>query len=139
MWSREKILELSYDHPLLLFDGDCILCNTTVRKIVQVDREEVFRFLAIQEFAQFLAEAKDIDSVLLVKHGAIYSESDAVIEAAELLPYPYRLIYYLRWVPEAIRDYFYRLIAKYRYRIFGKEDQCYLHNKPVQDRLITLN
>lgn len=139
MWSREKILDLSYDHPLLLFDGDCILCNTTVRKIVQVDREEVFRFLAIQEFAQFLAEAKDIDSVLLVKHGAIYSESDAVIEAAELLPYPYRLIYHLRWVPEVIRDYFYRLIAKYRYRIFGKEDQCYLHNKPVQDRLITLN
>ena len=123
MWSREKILDLSYDHPLLLFDGDCILCNTTVRKIVQVDREEVFRFLAIQEFAQFLAEAKDIDSVLLVKHGAIYSESDAVIEAAELLPYPYRLIYPLRWVPEVIRDYFYRLIAKYRYRIFGKEEQ----------------
>ena len=117
------------NHPLVLFDGVCNLCNGTVNFILKRDRKKQFRFVASQSKAgKFLIKKFNIppttDSVILIFRNRIFIESDAAIEIVKLLPSPWKMALIFNTIPKKPRDKIYRWIAKNRYKWFGKKETC---------------
>jgi predicted DCC family thiol-disulfide oxidoreductase YuxK len=113
----------------LLFDGSCYLCNGTVNFILKKDKNNQFRFLAIQskEGKRVLENYSlplETDSVILIYKGRAFIESDAALEIVRLLSAPWKWLAILECVPKKWRDKMYRWIAKNRYSWFGKKDSC---------------
>lgn len=130
------------DHPVLLFDGVCNLCNGVVQFIIPRDPEGRIHFAPLQSDAgkALLSghglPSGDLDSVVLVEDGEVYRKSDAVIRVAELLGRPYRAGAAGRAVPQSIRDALYDFVADNRYDVFGRKDQCMLPDEDVSDRFL---
>jgi len=115
--------------PVILFDGFCNLCNGTVNFLIKKDRKKQFRFIPLQsEKGKSLIQKFQIpietDSVILIKFNTVFFESDAVIEIAGMLNYPWKMGVIARFIPKKIRNKLYQLIAKNRYRWFGKRESC---------------
>lgn len=116
--------------PVLLFDGVCNLCNGTVDFLMRRDHRQVLRFASLQSDAahQLLQKAggtaATLDSVVLVHEGQVHLRSTAVLRTLRLLGLPWALAYALIVVPRPLRDAAYRLIARNRYRWFGRHDTC---------------
>ena len=128
--------------PVLLFDGVCNLCNRTVQFLLRHDRRAVLRFAALQSETgvQLLREAgfqgPALDSVVLIANGRLFTHSDAVLETARLLGFPWSLAYGFKGVPRAIRDAVYRRVARNRYAWFGKRDHCLMPTPDLKARFL---
>lgn len=128
---------------IILFDGVCNFCNRTVRVIIKHDKEDKFHFAQLQSaIAKELLlkqglDQNELNSVILIEGDQVYTKSDAVIRIAlQLSGWP-TIFSYSKWVPKSIRNFFYDLIAKYRYRLFGKQDNCIIPDKKVQDKFLS--
>lgn len=126
--------------PTILFDGVCNLCNASVRLVLKYERDHEFRFASLQsEAAQVvLLNFKGLkihDSVLLVENGQLYQQSDAALMIARRLNY-FRHLYFLIYLPIWLRNPFYNCIAKYRYKLFGKKDQCMVPDEQLKKRFL---
>ncbi|MBV6642716.1 MAG: thiol-disulfide oxidoreductase DCC family protein [Cyclobacteriaceae bacterium] len=127
------------NHPIILFDGVCNFCAGSVRFIIQRDTKENFRFASLQSgFSKDLIGATNLtmDTLLLVEGGVIYKESTAALRIARRLRGGWKLLYGLIVLPKFIRDSIYRLIARNRYRWFGKKDQCMVPSPELQARFL---
>ena len=130
------------DHPVLLFDGVCNLCNGVVQFIIPRDPAGRIRFAPLQsETGKALLSGHglppgQLDSVVLVEDGEVYRKSAAAIRLAELLGWPYRLAAVGKLLPEAVRDALYDLVAEYRYDVFGRKDRCMIPDEDVSDRFL---
>lgn len=117
------------EQSIILFDGICNLCNTTVDFLLKHDRHKQFKFVALQsdegkDLSRYHQISLDIDSVILIKQNKAFIESDAIIEIARLLNYPWKLGSAGKILPKALRDSTYRFVAKNRYHWFGKRKTC---------------
>jgi predicted DCC family thiol-disulfide oxidoreductase YuxK len=124
--------------PILLYDGVCGLCNHLVQFILRRDRNAVFRFAALQShFAAHILvrdglHPNDLDTVYVVLNHdlpdeSLLSRSDAVIFVLKQFGSFWRAsAFFLQLVPTVLRDQLYNLIARHRYRIFGRSDVCTL-------------
>jgi len=132
---------LETDHPVVLFDGVCNLCTNSVRFLIERDGG-LFRFAPLQSDVadELLAECgladHDIDSIVLVEDGEWYVKSDAVIRIATALGGGYRLLGPTKYVPRAIRDAVYDLVAASRYQVFGKRDRCMVPTEQNRARFL---
>jgi predicted DCC family thiol-disulfide oxidoreductase YuxK len=130
------------DHPVLLFDGVCNLCNGSIQFIIERDPEAQFRFAPLQSTAaqELLGECDyegaTLDSVVLVEDGECYDKSDAVIRAARHLGLPYSLLRPFGVVPSRLRNVFYDFVAERRYRWFGKREQCMMPTPDLERRFL---
>ena len=140
---------------VVLFDGVCNFCDASVNFVIERDPEGYFKFAPLQsevgrdlarqhglqsETAETDGSAGDlipIDSVILVEDGQAYTHSTAALRIARRLGGLWSLLYGLIVVPKPVRDFFYKLFAKYRYRFFGKKDQCMLPSPEVRARFLT--
>jgi predicted DCC family thiol-disulfide oxidoreductase YuxK len=131
--------------PVLLYDGLCKFCNGAVRFVLARDRDGRMRFAPLEgEFArQVLKEhpsLRDADSLILVEPGdrapSPLVRSAAVLAIAHYLGWPWRAAAVLRLVPRAFRDWAYDLLARHRYRLFGRYDACPPPNPVVRARFI---
>lgn len=116
-------------YPLILFDGVCNLCNNTVDFLLKRDRTKQFRFASLQsetgkELKNKFHIPQETDSIVFVHMDQFYIESEAALEIARLLPYPWKVASIFKIVPRTLRDKIYRWIARNRYRWFGKRDTC---------------
>jgi predicted DCC family thiol-disulfide oxidoreductase YuxK len=114
---------------IILFDGICNLCNGTVDLLIKKDIKKQFIFAALQSKTGKLLIQKfkippNSDSVILIKFDRIYFESDAAIEIAGMLPFPWKMGVIFKIVPKKIRNGIYLWIAQNRYRWFGKRNTC---------------
>jgi predicted DCC family thiol-disulfide oxidoreductase YuxK len=124
--------------PILLYDGVCGLCNRLVQFILRRDRQAIFRFAALQSsFAARIlsrhgANPTDLDTVYLVLNHelpdeSLLSRSDAVLFVLKKLGRFWRVAaLLLQLLPGLLRDPLYNVIARNRYRIFGRSDVCTL-------------
>lgn len=116
------------NYHIVLFDDVCVLCNSFAKFILNKDKKDVMRFSALQSqiAVSFNDKLKqDIDSIVLIDNSKkIYYKSDAVIKILEILNYPSWFCRLLRVIPKSIRDFFYDNLAKRRYKLFGKYQQC---------------
>lgn len=115
---------------LILYDGQCGLCNRTVRWLVSIDRDRRFRYASLQgELGTRLRAERDdipdgLDSFVYLHEGAARLRSSAFVHAARRFPYPWKALSWLWIVPWFLRDLVYRLIARIRYRVWGHYDEC---------------
>jgi Uncharacterized protein conserved in bacteria len=129
------------DAPVILFDGVCNLCNAAVRAVVRYDDAGVYRFAPLgspvgQELLRRHGLPTDeLDSVVLVADGAAYTRSTAALRVCRRLGLPWSLLGPLLAVPVPLRDPFYDLVARTRYRLFGRTDECQVPPPTVRDRL----
>lgn len=119
--------------PVIVFDGVCVLCSRWVDFIVRHDRERRFRLAAMQGahgrvlLAAHGLSADDPVSFLLVQDGRGYTDTDAISRVLHGLGRRWRFLgTVLRWLPRSLRDGAYRWLARHRYRLFGRRDQCRL-------------
>ena len=118
--------------PVIVFDGVCALCNGWVRFLLRHDRRQRYRFAAMQgEHGRRLLSANGLDpddpmSFLLIENGRAWTGTDAIARVLSGLGGVWRLAAALRWLPRALRDPLYRLVARNRYRWFGRYEHCLL-------------
>jgi predicted DCC family thiol-disulfide oxidoreductase YuxK len=130
------------ESPIILFDGVCNLCNASVQFIIERDPTAVFRFAALQsDFGQSVLAKNAVnmeggDSVILVENGRVYDRSTAALRIARRLSGGIKLLYVFIVVPKFIRDFVYKIIAKNRYRWFGKQDACWMPTKELKARFL---
>ena len=131
------------DEPdgLILFDGVCIFCSRWVRFVIDHDPERRFRFVTIQSDAgrelatRFGIEPEAPQTNAVISGGRIFFKSDAALTVLGLLPST-RPLAILRAVPRWLRDPAYDLIARNRYRLFGRTDVCMVPAPADRDRFI---
>lgn len=132
---------MTKDH-LVIFDGVCNLCNGTVQFIIKRDRKKKFSFTTYQSSAgqdilkQHGFPATDQSTVVYVKNGVPNFKSKAVLEILRDLGYGWNLLYILIVIPPFIRDFVYDIIAKNRYRVFGKRESCMVPTSEIMDRFL---
>ena len=141
---------VSVTHPVLLYDGVCALCNWWVRFVLKRDRQDIFRFASLQSqlAAQVLlrhgVSAQTLDTVYLVLHFEQASErllarSDAAIEVLRQLGLIGKgAATAFSLLPRAMRDALYNVMARNRYRRFGKYDSCPLPDPKFRSRFLDL-
>ena len=130
------------ESPIILFDGVCNFCNARVNFIIRQDKQNVFRFAALQSKAgQQLAEKyhlpkKDFDSFVLIEKNKIYTRSTAGIKVYEKLPWFWKWTQIFWIVPKFIRDAVYDYVAGNRYKWFGKKVNCMIPSHLVRNRFL---
>jgi predicted DCC family thiol-disulfide oxidoreductase YuxK len=128
------------DDDVILYDGVCVFCSRWTRFIAARDRQQRFRFTAIQSaYGTRLAEAfgidpKDPDTNAVIHGGVAYFKSDAALTVLSNLP-GWGWTRALRLVPKLLRDAVYNLVARNRYRMFGKYDECFLPDAAFRARV----
>jgi predicted DCC family thiol-disulfide oxidoreductase YuxK len=138
---------------VVLFDGVCNFCDASVNFVIEHDTAGYFKFAPLQSDAgkrlseehglsskMGKAEPADdlipIDSVILIEDGEAYTHSTAALRIARHLGAPWSWLYAFIIVPARVRDIFYRLFARHRYRIFGRKDECMLPSPEVKARFL---
>ena len=137
------MIGLPNEKQLVLFDGLCNLCNTSVQFIIKHDKKDIFRFTPLQsEIAQELIKNYTIDmaktdSIILYseKHG-IHYKSTAVLLIAKHLGFPKNLLIAFLVIPPIIRNWVYDYIAKNRYKWYGKREKCMMPTVDLQKKFI---
>ena len=122
---------------IILFDGVCNLCNSSVSFIIRNDKRKVFRYASLQSTiaANMLSnfEINDqVDSVFLIKQNRLYQKSDAAFEIIKEFNFFWKLLLVFKIVPKFIRDSVYDYIAKNRYKWFGKKEVCMIPTKELK-------
>jgi len=127
---------------IILFDGMCNFCNTSVNKIIKYDKKNVFKFAAIQSDAgkklliELSIDILKIDSILLIENNTLFTKSTAVLKIAKQLSGLYKLSYAFIIIPLFIRDTIYDFIAKNRYKWFGKKESCMIPSTEVREKFL---
>ncbi|MEZ4827426.1 MAG: thiol-disulfide oxidoreductase DCC family protein [Bacteroidia bacterium] len=117
---------------VIIFDGVCNFCNASVNFIMDRDPKGHFKFAANQSdtgkalLSNAGESSEEIGTIFLFDGGKLYRESAAVLRIAKGLNFPWNLGYVFVVVPPFIRNFFYRIIARNRYRWFGKREACRL-------------
>lgn len=131
------------NHSIVLFDGVCNLCNNSVQFIIKRDSKNRYRFAPIQSplglkllkncSADFLGN----DSFALIENGRLYSQTDAALRIARHLDGFWFLFGIFRIIPPVIRDIFYRLLGRNRYRLFGRRESCMIPTGKLRLRFLS--
>ena len=132
----------SENHPVVLFDGVCNLCTGTVQFLVPRDPEGTLRFAPLQsDVGADLTTGCGLDpaareSIVLVEDGECYRKSAAALRIAGHLDGHWPLLEVLLAVPAPVRDAVYDLVARYRYDVFGRKEQCMVPTDDLRDRFL---
>jgi predicted DCC family thiol-disulfide oxidoreductase YuxK len=129
------------DDDVILFDGVCIFCSRWVRFVAERDTAGRFRFTPIQsDYGARLArtfgiDPDDPDTNAVIHGGEAFLKSDAALTVLSLLP-SWSWVRVLFAVPRPLRNAVYSLIARNRYRIFGKYDACFVPDADLRARVL---
>lgn len=133
---------MTHNEHIILFDGVCNLCNSSVQFVIKRDKKSIFKFASLQSesgqalLKKFDLPADDFNSFVYIKGEQCYLRSTAVLKVAKELGGGWILLYGFIIVPKFIRDFFYNMIAKSRYRIFGKQDSCMIPTPELRSRFL---
>lgn len=132
---------LGSNQHIVFFDGVCNLCNKSVQYIIKKDKHKLFRFTSLQSdfTAHFFTQhqyAPPTDSIIYWDTRQFHIQSAAVLKIACLLGFPTSLLAAGYILPKPLRDAMYRLIARNRYKWFGKRDSCIVPSAELQSRFL---
>ena len=130
------------NHKIILFDGVCNLCNSSVNFIIDRDKKNVFKFAALQSEAgqkfldKFGINKNDFDSVVLLDENKFYSKSTAALMIVKEFPSLWKALFVFIIIPAPLRNFLYDLVAKNRYRWFGKKDSCRMPSPELKNKFL---
>jgi predicted DCC family thiol-disulfide oxidoreductase YuxK len=129
------------DDDVILYDGVCIFCSRWIRFVATRDVERRFRFTPIQsDYGTRLAQAfginpDDPDTNAVVHGGVAWLKSDGALTVLGALPgWIWTRVFFV--VPKSLRDVVYGLVARNRYRIFGRYDECFVPDADMRARVM---
>ena len=132
---------MNIDHPVILFDGVCNLCNKSVQFVIRKDPDGKFRYASLQsDFGQRILQtyhlpANQFNSFILLQDNKIYTRSSGALKMlSQLNGWKWVRILYI--IPRFIRDGVYNLISKSRYRWFGKRNECMIPSPDLKARFL---
>jgi len=126
----------------ILFDGICNLCESSVIFIIKRDKHGKFTFVPAQSAAgiklqkRYGIDALNSQTIVLIKNGKVYIKSDAAVEIAKHLDGNWKFLSIAKYVPRVLRDRAYTIIARNRYKWFGKKQACMVPHKEIKKRFI---
>lgn len=127
---------------IVLFDGMCNFCNSSVNFIIRKDDADYFRFLPLQSergktlVSKFNLDPENLHTIILLEGGRIYTRSTAALRIARKLKGGWKLFYAFVVIPAFLRDIMYNLIAKYRYKWWGKRESCMVPSADVKKKFL---
>ncbi|MEL7005212.1 MAG: thiol-disulfide oxidoreductase DCC family protein [Bacteroidota bacterium] len=128
---------------IIFFDGVCNLCNGAINFIIDHDKRNTYSFSSLQsEFAQSALTDRDVNPkalntiILIDENGKTHIKSNAVLRVASNLGGGWKWLGYLQFIPRFIRDFFYDLVAKSRYSLFGRKDRCRIPTPELRQRFL---
>jgi predicted DCC family thiol-disulfide oxidoreductase YuxK len=130
------------NHAIILFDGVCNFCNSRINFIIRHDKRDYFRFAPLQSETakKILGEnhlpAMTLDSFILIENGKTFDRTSAALRIAKHLSGGWSLFYGFIIVPPFIRDVFYKIVAKNRYKWWGKKDSCMIPTPEVRAKFL---
>jgi len=127
---------------IILFDGVCNLCNSSVNFVIKHDKKNYFKFASLQSeigkelLKKFNCENFPMDSFVLIKKNKLYKKSTAAINITKHLNGLYPLLYVFVLIPPFIRNYIYMIISRNRYKWFGKRKSCMIPTKEIKSKFL---
>ena len=130
------------DNYIIIFDGVCNFCNYWVNFIIDHDKSKKFRFTAFQSeiglqlLDKFNLPKEEYDSFILISNGRFYKKSSAAFIVAKNLNNMTKFLAVFQILPVSLTDFIYDVIAKNRYKIFGKRDVCRIPTQEEKARFL---
>jgi len=137
--SKKEGNEINY---VILFDGVCNFCNSSVNFIIDNDKSNLFKFASLQSsygqdaLSKFNLPTDSFSTLILVDGNTFYTRSGAALRISKHLRFPHNLYYAFIIVPPFIRNFFYDIVARNRYKWFGKKDACRIPTSEEQNKFI---
>ena len=137
------MIDLPENKKLILFDGVCNLCNSSIQYVLKYDKKDIFMFaplqgsVAQQIIQQYQIDTDKTDSILLYSpdNGVVY-KSTAALKVASHLGFPRNVLSVFLIVPAFIRNWVYDYIARNRYRWYGKKDECMIPTPELKSKFL---
>jgi len=117
-------------NKIILYDGVCKLCNAWCRFIIRFDKKHQFNFVSMQSkqgqktLLNLGLETEHFKTMIFIDNNDIYFKSTAFLQIVRQLAFPARFLFLSNVIPLFIRDFVYTKIARNRYRLFGRFEQC---------------
>lgn len=130
------------DGRIVLFDAECVLCSANASFILSHDKHQKFYLASMQGdvgahlFRRHGIDPDDPTTILVIDGAKVRKDSDAVLSIYEGLGFPWYVVAIFRIIPAVLRDPVYRLIARNRYRIFGKRKTCWIAPEHLRSRML---
>jgi predicted DCC family thiol-disulfide oxidoreductase YuxK len=129
--------------PIILFDGICNLCESSVQFVIRHDRRSQFRFASLQSVSgrrildELESESDELSSIVLVDEGVLFRKSRAALRIVRKLDGAWPALYFLFfWVPPFVADMVYDYIGNRRYQWFGMKEECWIPDESLRARFI---
>lgn len=140
-FTRKETEENQPEPAIILFDGVCNFCNSTIQFIIHRDSKEYFRFASLQsETGQRLLQqyniSADLSTIVLIEKGKGYLRSSAILRITKQLRFPWNILYVFIIIPKSLRDVIYKVIAQRRYQWFGVRNTCEIPSVKVISRFL---
>ena len=128
-------------HPIVFFDGECVMCNGFLDWMMTIDRSVILRVSPLQgktakRLLPPLPHNPEEWSIYFLDENKLYSQSEAVVQILRRLGGFWAMLSMAGVVPVGLRDMVYRSVASNRYRILGKRDTCRLPNEQERSRFL---
>ncbi|AFK02269.1 thiol-disulfide oxidoreductase DCC [Emticicia oligotrophica DSM 17448] len=126
----------------ILFDGVCNFCNASINFVIDRDSKGIFKFAALQSevgqeiLRKFSLKTQDFDSIIAIDGDNVFQKSDAALEIARRMDGLWKLCYVFKVIPSFLRNPIYDLIARNRYKIFGKTEACRIPTPELKARFL---
>lgn len=137
------MMNLPQDKKIILFDGVCNLCDSSIQFIIKHDKKDIFRFVALQseiglEIINHIGiDTTKIDSILLYEPGkAYYYKAQAALKIAKELGGIYKAISWFSILPDFLTNAVYDYIARNRYKWYGKKEACMIPTPELKAKFL---
>lgn len=131
------------DKKIILFDGVCNLCNSSIQFVIKRDKDDLFRYAALQSeigkklISERNIDIENIDSIILIEPGiAYYTKSDAALQVGKNLKGYRTISSVLNLIPSGLRNIVYDFVARNRYKWYGKKDQCMIPTPELKAKFL---
>lgn len=131
-----------HERDVIVFDAVCVLCSANAQLVLRNDTNHRFDLAAMQSavgaaiYRQAGIDPAKPDTLVVLTDGKIIGNSDAVLHIYRHLGWPWKLLAAAAIIPRVLRDPIYRLVARNRYRWFGKRETCWIPAPADQHRLL---
>ncbi len=135
-------MKKTISHKIILFDGVCNLCNSSVNFVIAHDKKNLFKFAPLQEkvgqnlIREFQIDPAKTDSIVLIDNGRAYVKSTAALRIARNLNGAYPLLYSFIILPAFLRNWVYDWVARNRYKWFGKKESCRIPTPELREKFL---
>lgn len=133
---------MELNEPVILFDGVCNLCNGIVRFVLKNEKNNHFKFAALQSktgqrlLEQYSVKLFELETLVLIQNGKVFTRSDAALAIAASLRFPFHWVTIFSILPKKFRDRLYDWIAAHRYQFFGKQKECMVPKPEWRSRFL---